>query len=141
MSTHPIRSTDSTTQEAAIALGSSASDLVQAILSRKLTAAEVTGVFIRRTRVLGNGVNALTDELFDAALERAREIDASLARGQYQPQSEEGAPPPPLLLGMPISVKDHIDVAGTDSTTGAAAKCFRPRAKDALIVELLKVRV
>lgn len=131
---HPARRLPfPTTQEAAIALHSSASELAQAILARKLTAEEVTRVFIRRSHVLGGAVNALTDALYDEALARAREIDAALAKGDYQ-----GAPAP-LLLGVPISVKDHVDVAGTDSTTGAAAKCFRPRAKDALVVELLKV--
>lgn len=93
----------------------------------------MTRVFIRRSHVLGGAVNALTDALYDEALARAREIDAALAKGDYQ------GGPAPLLLGVPISVKDHVDVAGTDSTTGAAAKCFRPRANDALVVELLKV--
>jgi Asp-tRNA(Asn)/Glu-tRNA(Gln) amidotransferase A subunit family amidase len=135
-------------KEAAIALGSSASDLVQAILNRKLTATEVASVFIRRARVLGRSVNAVTDELYDAALARAREIDASLLEkekaGAFPSAADAdaaAAAPSLLLLGLPISVKDHIDVAGTDSTTGAAAKCFRPRAKDALVVELLKVAI
>ena len=82
-----------TTQEAAIALDSSASELAQAILARKHTAEEVTRVFIRRSHVLGGAVNALTDALYDEALARAREIDAALAKGDYQ-----GAPAP-LLLG------------------------------------------
>lgn len=118
---------------------SSATDLAQAILARKLTAAEVATVFIRRAHALGGadgcGINAVTDELYDAAMERAREIDASLAKGDYLEGQQV-----PVLLGVPVSVKDHIDVAGTDSTTGAAAKCFKPRGKDALIVELLRVR-
>lgn len=108
-------------------------------MSRKLTAEEVATVFIRRARALGGaadgGVNALTDELYDAALKRAREIDASLAAGEFEEPARA-----PVLLGVPLSVKDHIDVAGRDSTTGCAAKCFKPRAKDALIVELLRVR-
>lgn len=130
-------------KEAAIALHSSAGDLARAILARKHTAEEVIRVFLRRSRVLGGaapgGVNALTDALYDEALARAREIDAALAKGEYSAAGSGSGASAPLLLGVPISVKDHVDVAGTDSTTGAAAKCFRPRAKDALVVELLKV--
>ena len=42
------------------------------------------------------------------------------------------------LHGVPISVKDCIDVRGCDSTCGTAARTFRPAEEDALIVAVLR---
>jgi len=46
--------------------------------------------------------------------------------------------PTPLLLGVPVSIKDHIDVKGVDSTIGLIARAGIPKAEDALAVELLR---
>ena len=130
-------------REEAIALRSSAASQAREIAAGRLTAAEVAAVLIRRCRLLGGpgqqgGVNALTDELYDAALARARAIDAEVARGAYGGNGDGGGGAP-VLLGVPVSVKEHIDIAGYDSTTGAAAKCFKPATRDAVVVELLRV--
>jgi amidase len=41
-------------------------------------------------------------------------------------------------LGVPISIKDHIDIKGVDSTIGLVARTGLPKAEDALAVELLR---
>lgn len=50
----------------------------------------------------------------------------------------QGCTPTLLLLGVPISIKDHIDVKGFDSTIGLIARAGLPKAEDALAVELLR---
>lgn len=50
-----------------------------------------------------------------------------------------GLPPLlPPLLGVPVSIKDHVDVRGFDSTIGLAARCLKPRGEDAVCVQLLR---
>ena len=42
------------------------------------------------------------------------------------------------VSGVPVSVKDSIDVRGYDSTCGSAARVFRPSAEDAFHVAALR---
>ncbi len=118
-----------------IALGSSAAQLVQRIHAGTLSSYAVASVLCKRARLLGGGLNALTEELFDEALAEARQKDRDRPDRRQAPSSPLGSG---LLEGMPVSIKDHVDVKGVDSTTGQAAKCFAPRPKDALVVELLR---
>lgn len=53
--------------------------------------------------------SCLTETFFDQALERARYLDARLAR--------EKAPVGPLH-GLPVSLKDSFQVEGVDTTIG-----------------------
>lgn len=48
-------------------------------------------------------VNCLTEIFFDAALERARELDAHLAAGN---------PPVGPLHGLPVSLKENFKIKG-----------------------------
>jgi len=41
------------------------------------------------------------------------------------------------LQGLPISVKDHIDQVGFDSTLGLACRTFKPSSEDSLLVKVL----
>jgi Asp-tRNA(Asn)/Glu-tRNA(Gln) amidotransferase A subunit family amidase len=54
------------------------------------------------------------------------------------PGTTDDCPPSQLLLGVPVSIKDHIDVKGVDSTIGLIARAGLPKAEDALAVELLR---
>lgn len=57
-------------------------------------------------------LNALVAECFDAARAEAKAVDARRARGE----------PLPALAGVPITVKDSLDVAGLPSTSGLPAR-------------------
>ena len=73
-------------------------------------------------------VNALHVVLADAALAGADEADRRLARGQ-----EVGS-----LHGVPVSIKENVDVAGTATTCGVAALADELSTTDAPLVTNLR---
>jgi len=124
-----------TSKESDIAVASTVEELVARVKAGTLSSYEVVSVMAKRARECGGaqGVNAVTEEFYDEALTEARQKDRE--RAALTPPGSSGSG---VLEGMPISVKDHIDVKGTDSTAGAACRCFQPMPKDALVVELLR---
>ncbi len=58
---------------------------------------------------LNETVNAFITEMPEQVLADAAEVDAVMARGEW----------PDFLAGMPISIKDCIDVAGVRFTNGS----------------------
>jgi aspartyl-tRNA(Asn)/glutamyl-tRNA(Gln) amidotransferase subunit A len=72
-------------------------------------------------------LNAFITVRTDAALAEARRADAEILAGTYRGP----------LHGVPISVKDLVDVAGTDTTSGSAVPPRRGVA-DAPVVRLLR---
>ena len=68
-----------------------------------------------------------TESLLHSALERAHEIDAmTVAQRRALP-----------LCGVPVSLKDSVDVEGVDTTNGLAAKVNKPCADSAVIVQIM----
>jgi Asp-tRNA(Asn)/Glu-tRNA(Gln) amidotransferase A subunit family amidase len=91
-------------------------------------AVEVTRRALERIHRLEPSLNAFTVVLDEPALDAARAADDLLARG---------APAPPLL-GVPVSVKDHIWMAGVPATNGSLAlRDFLPR-EDCVAVSRLR---
>lgn len=74
-------------------------------------------------------VNCLTDICFDEAIETARSLDESFR------QSGQVVGP---LHGLPVSIKDHVNVAGLRSTLGYCAWADNKPDEDAVFVEALK---
>jgi aspartyl-tRNA(Asn)/glutamyl-tRNA(Gln) amidotransferase subunit A len=72
-------------------------------------------------------LNAFITVMHDSALSEAAAAERAIAAGQYR-----GA-----LHGIPVSVKDLIDVAGTPTTSGSAVPPRHPR-NDAAIVTRLR---
>ena len=105
-----------------------ASTLVQALSERKLTCLASTTAFCKRAAIAQQVTNCLTEPLFESALQRAKELDAEIAK--------TGKPVGPLH-GLPISVKDSFHVPGVDSSLGLAALCYKPAQQTSVLVELL----
>ena len=74
------------------------------------SAVAVTTAALERVRGLDGDLNAFTVLLEERALSVAVAADALLARGSRLP-----------LLGVPVSVKDHIWMTGTPATNGSLA--------------------
>jgi amidase len=104
-----------------------ATDLVQALATRQISAKELLEAAIARIEALDAKINAVVVRDFDRARQTADEADAALARGDRRP-----------LLGLPMTVKEQFNVAGLPTTWGYERfRDWRPEA-DALAVQRLK---
>lgn len=85
--------------------------LLEAIANRKYTAVAVATAFCKRSIIAHQLTCCLTQWFMDEAIEQAKKLDDYLAT--------HGKTIGPLH-GLPISIKDHIPIAGTFSSQG----CF-----------------
>lgn len=87
----------------------SARALAEAIRTRRVSSEEVVGAHLARIDEINPSVNAIVSYRPDEALVEARERDRELARGMLRGP----------LHGVPIAVKDLMDVAGIRTTHGS----------------------
>jgi len=106
----------------------SASQLAAIVARGEAGALEVVEDHLRRIEAVNPRVNAVTNVLADPAREAAREIDRRRAAG-------EALGP---LAGVPFTVKENIDVAGSATTHGIAAFRDAVAPLDAPIVRRLR---
>ena len=106
----------------------SAAELAQAIAAKRLSPIEVIEAFSRRIELVNPKLNAYCHLRLDEAREEARAAEAAVARGDTLGS----------LHGVPISVKDMEDVAGTPNTLGSRAMAANVSAADAPMVERLR---
>ncbi|RSL54836.1 hypothetical protein CEP54_009672 [Fusarium duplospermum] len=105
-----------------------ATDLLQMLASRKVTAQTLLTAFRKRATIAQQCTNCLT-ELIPQAVEDAKECDEHLAR--------TGQPIGPLH-GLPISIKEQISVSGRYTNAGFVAWASNVSQEDARIVKSLK---
>ena len=105
-----------------------ASDLVQKIKAREISAVEVLQAHLEQIERVNPHVNAIVTLLPDRAEQAARAIDEQLARGED----------PGPLCGLPVAHKDLVVTKGIRTTFGSPIyQDFIPDS-DALIVERLR---
>ncbi len=85
--------------------------LAARLRARQVTSVELLERYRERVARLNPAINAVIATDFDAARERARQADAALARG------ESWGP----LHGLPMTIKDSLEVAGMPTVCGAPA--------------------
>lgn len=101
-----------------------AAELARMIASREVTSAEVVDAHLSRIAEVNPDLNAVTVTLADEARIAAAAVDRAVAAG---------APLGPLA-GVPFSIKENIDVAGSATTWGVAALAGQIASTDAPIV-------
>ncbi|EPQ60254.1 acetamidase [Gloeophyllum trabeum ATCC 11539] len=107
-----------------------ATSLVERLASRRYTATEVIKAHCHVATISQALTNCLTEVFFDDAIARAAELDRHM--------DETGQVSGPLH-GLPVSIKDHINVKGHDTSTGYIAWAYNTVAtKDAVTVEILR---
>ena len=91
-------------------LGSlSATSLINAIMKKKISSSELMKFFAERHNQLNSKINAIVATDFESALKRARKADEDLAKGKsWGP-----------LHGLPMTIKDNIEVIGMPTTYGS----------------------
>jgi Asp-tRNA(Asn)/Glu-tRNA(Gln) amidotransferase A subunit family amidase len=106
----------------------SATAMARRIASGALSSLEVVEAHIRRIEAVNPLINALVVPLFEQALKEAERADAARARGEKLGR----------LHGVPITVKESFDVAGTQTTMGLSALAGKKAATDAPTVARLR---
>jgi amidase len=106
----------------------SATELAEAIRTRQASSVEVVEAHLRRIEAVDPSINAVVIVLAEQALEAAEAADRAVAA------SDDVLP----FRGVPFTIKDNIDVAGTPTTQGFAALAQAYPARDAPIVERMK---
>jgi amidase len=106
----------------------SATELAEAIRTRQASSVEVVEAHLRRIEAVNPSVNAVVIVLGEQALEAAKAADRAAAAG--------GNVPP--FRGVPFTIKDIIDVAGTPTTQGFKALAQAYPTRDASVVERMK---
>ncbi|MEQ8858627.1 MAG: amidase [Pseudomonadales bacterium] len=86
----------------------SATELARRIAAGETTSEKVLGAYLDRVDAYNPELNAIVVDVRERALERAREADAATARG------ESWGP----LHGVPMTVKESYNLAGTPTTWG-----------------------
>ncbi|KAF7190849.1 putative amidase [Pseudocercospora fuligena] len=117
-----------TEKELSITEDYDATSLADAIASKQLTAVEVAKAFCKRAAIAHQLTCCLTEYFQDEAIERAKQLDEYLAT--------HGKTVGPLH-GVPVSVKEHMALAGHFSAYGYLSTRVRSE-KDSLMVQILR---
>jgi len=104
-----------------------ASELLDHLDAGEVSAVEVVTACIARVEATDEQVNALPVRRFEEALAEAEAADAARARGEAGP-----------LCGLPTTVKENLDLEGTDCTMGLAHRQGQPSERDAVFVGCLR---
>jgi amidase len=108
--------------------GKGAGDLATMIATGEVTSTEVIEAHLARISEVNADVNAVTVTLADEARTAAAAVDRSVAAGK----------PLGPLAGVPFSVKENLDVAGSATTWGVAALAGQIASTDAPTVARLR---
>jgi amidase len=110
-------------------LNFSAREMAGKVRSGEISSVELVQAHLEQIERLDPTIHAVTLTLQDSALRDAQAADRKLASG------EECGP----LHGVPVSIKDSIDVAGVPTTAGTLGrKNAPPTAEDATLVRRLR---
>ena len=106
----------------------SATELAAAIRAKEVSSRELLDTYLDRVDKLNPAINAVVTLDADRAREAATAADAATARG-------DAVRP---LHGLPVTIKDAIEVGGLRSTGGAVALTDHVPAQDAPVVSRIK---
>ncbi len=108
-----------------------ASELVGLVKSREVSVREAVSSVLDRLEQVDPAINAVPEVHAEAAMERAAQLDAALSSGARPGSTSEGAAPDETggeLLGVPVTVKPNVDMAG--SVTHAGCTCLHHVARE-----------
>jgi amidase len=103
-------------------------ELARKVATGEASACEVMENHLRRIELVNSKVNGVVKVLEDSALKAAREVDRRRAAGETL-----GA-----LAGVPFTIKENIDVAGSATTNGVPALRDAIATRDAPVVRRLR---
>ncbi|KAI0596818.1 acetamidase [Biscogniauxia sp. FL1348] len=104
-------------------------DLIEKLASGQWTSTAVIKAFMRRAGLAQKLTNCITELLPERALKRAADLDAYFAANKK---------PVGPLHGVPISVKEHVGMAGCDLNVGFVGWVGNVAEEDAHILKCLR---
>lgn len=104
-----------------------AAEMARLVREKKLSPVELLRAHFERIDELNPTLNAFVHLRREEALREARAAEAAAMRGEEKP-----------LLGVPISIKSCIDVAGLACEAGSHVRAGYVRSEDATLVSRLK---
>jgi fatty acid amide hydrolase len=105
-----------------------AHELSRLLAAREISSEEVTTAHLDRIDAADGAIHAFTMVLRHEALAAARRADEERRRGEVRGP----------LHGLPVSMKESLDMTGHASTLGAASRKNRFASEDAAVVELFR---
>ena len=106
----------------------SATELAARIARGDISSAEAVEAHIARIEQVNPALNAVVVKRYDAARAEAQAADERRARGE----------PLPPLHGVPITMKECLDLAGTPSTFGIQALAQTPATEDGVYIARMR---
>jgi amidase len=107
----------------------SATELAEAIRSNQVSSREVVEAHLRRIEEVNPSINAVTVVLAEQALDAAKAADRITTEAGELPR----------LHGVPVTIKENIDLVGTPTTQGTKTLAQAHPSVDAPDVERLRV--
>ncbi|KIK00951.1 hypothetical protein K443DRAFT_591741 [Laccaria amethystina LaAM-08-1] len=115
----------------------SISQLVSGCRSGEIAPSAVMMAYAKKTLVAQRATNCVTDIMFDEAL--SIPSVANWGPGvDSETQVNEAGIHDHSLLGVPVSIKDTVDIIGHDTTIGYSRNVARPASTSSAIVRLLQ---
>lgn len=106
----------------------SIAEITESIAIGDLRASAICRHFLERIDILDAGIHSFTDVIADAAMADALRVDAMVDSGEVLPP----------LAGVPVAIKDLIDVTPARCSAGLPfLRDYRPT-KDAAVVDMLR---
>ncbi|KAF8996224.1 amidase signature domain-containing protein [Cyathus striatus] len=118
----------------------SISQLVAKCHEGHISPSEIMLAYGKKAVQAHQATNCITDFMFDQALlipavaNWSQGADADSASSNSSDSSRDR----PSLLGVPVGIKDTVNIAGHDSTIGFSANAFHPSSSSSSIVRLLQ---
>jgi len=106
---------------------SSAIAMRRALKLKQISASELLELHLKRVAKFDASLNSIVVKDFERAQSAAREADKYLAAGDERP-----------LLGVPITIKESLDVEGLPSTAGVEARRGHAAARDSRTVARIR---
>lgn len=106
----------------------SATDALEKFRNRALSPVELMQATIARAELWEPSINAFSHTFYEAALDEAKASEARYARGE----------PNGVLDGLPVAMKDEIEVQGQPVTEGSLLHEHRMGEEDAVLVARLR---
>ncbi len=103
-------------------------EVSELVRTQKLSPVELTDACLARIEALNPELNAFITVTAETALQHARIAEAEIQRGNWRGP----------LHGIPLALKDLIDVAGVPTTAASAVFANRVPSEDAEVVRRLK---